>query len=69
VRACATPADCSRGMTCVGAARCALIACDGGVASCPAPYVCGAGQCSRPLCDAGTCPSPLVCDTGTCVEP
>ncbi len=71
VRACAGPADCSAGMRCLtGTGRCALSPCDGGAASCPAPYACGTnGFCSRPACDAGTCPSPLVCDTGRCVEP
>jgi hypothetical protein len=57
-------------MTCAGGARCQLIACDGGMGQCPAPYACGPNSfCSRPLCDAGTCPGSLVCNTGTCVEP
>jgi len=68
LRNCGTDADCNAGMTCAnfaGDRYCRPRDC----ADCPAPYTCRDGECSRPLCDAGTCPAPLVCAGSVCVEP
>lgn len=69
-RDCAGDDECPVGMRCHPSQDiCALVVCALN-ADCEAPYVCDAGFCRRPACDAASpCPASFACVGGVCVEP